>query len=550
VNSESMAVFPSWIAGTEGHVGPLKESFSDVFEGRSVPLYPMSDALLNEWIETWKSDHEPTEEDLERAARKVGDLWLIADPASRVDVPQSPGHEHAPYIPDWLNWTRPPYEHQREAVLAWEEEDRRGVLEMATGAGKTWTSLVAAIRAHYDSEGPTLLAIAVPFTPLLHQWADDCDRFGIQAVMPTANSGSRLGKFAQLNDLVNELTLGARDFGCVVITHHLLGDPEFDAVMQDAADLGVTTMLIGDEVHRLGASRFVAQPPESFRHRLGLSATPSRQYDPEGTEKMYDFFGGTVFEYGLDQAIGTCLVEYDYYVEVVRLNWDEVEEFNELSRKIGAAYRPNQSMSENAAYAAAVRRRRAFLDAASGKLPALARALERYGSSPLSHTLIYSSSRESGQIGEVQALLDERGISNSRITYRETPNLALVQETIERFRAGDIAVLNAMKVLDEGFNIPEITTAFLFASTGTEREWTQRRGRVLRTAPGKDRATIVDFVVLPPADVAPTPAAQRYIDGELVRVEAFARFAANQHDPDGASRVISQLLREGTGGER
>jgi superfamily II DNA or RNA helicase len=550
VNSESMSVFPSWVPGTEGHVGPLVASFADVFEGRSIPLYPMSDALLNEWIETWKSDHEPTEEDLERAARKVGDLWLIADPVARVAVPQEPGDGEEPFVPGWLNWTRDPYEHQREAVLAWEGAGRRGVMEMATGAGKTWTSLVSAVRSHHDTPGPTLLTIAVPFTPLLHQWADDCRHFGIEASLPTATSGSRFGKFAQLNELINELTLGTRDFGCIIVTHHLLGDPEFDALVQDAADLGVTTMLIGDEVHRLGAKRFISHPPESFAHRLGLSATPSRQYDPEGTTDMYAYFGDTVFEYGLDRAIGSCLVEYDYYVEVVRLTWDEVEEFNELTRKIGAAYRPNTSFSENPAYAAAVRRRRAFLDTASGKLPALARALDRYGSSPLSHTLVYSSARESSQLGEVQALLDDRGVSNARITYQETPDLGLVQETIQRFRAGDIAVLNAMKVLDEGFNIPEITTAFLFSSTGTEREWTQRRGRVLRTAPGKDRATIVDFVVLPPADVAPTPAAQRYIDGELVRIEAFARFAANQHAEDGAARVITQLLRESTGGQR
>ncbi|GGI09359.1 DEAD/DEAH box helicase family protein [Egicoccus halophilus] len=550
VNSESMSVFPSWVAGTEGHVGPLRESFSDVFEGRSVPLYPMSDALLNEWIETWKSDFEPTEEDLERAARKVGDLWLIADPVAKIEVPHVSASDGEPFIPEWLNWTRPPYEHQREAVLAWEAAGRRGVMEMATGAGKTWTALVSAVRAHYETEGPTLLTIAVPFTPLLHQWAEDCSRFGIDAALPTASSGSRLGKFSQLNELISELTLGARSFGCVIVTHHLLGDPEFDALVQDAADLGVATMLVGDEVHRLGATRFISDPPEGFAKRLGLSATPSRQYDVEGTTQMYGYFGDTVFEYGLDQAIGSCLVEYDYYVEVVRLNWDEVEEFNELTRKIGAAYRPNATFSENPAYAAAVRRRRAFLDTAAGKLPALARALERYGPSPLSHTLIYSSARESSQLGEVQDLLDGRNVSNARITYQETPNLHLVQEIVERFRAGEIAVLNAMKVLDEGFNIPEITTAFLFSSTGTEREWTQRRGRVLRMAPGKGRATIVDFVVLPPADAEPTPAAQRYIDGELVRIEAFARFAANQHADDGAARVITQLLRESTGGQR
>lgn len=548
-NSEKMSVFPTWADGAMGHVLPLEQSFSDAFGGYGPALWPVSDALREELIQRWKGDHEPTDEDLERAAKRVGDLWLIADPVSRIATPAAPTQDGSPHIPEWLNWRSTPYEHQEQAVLAWEDE-RRGVLEMATGAGKTWTSLVAATRAHHATGGPTLLVIGVPFTPLLHQWADDCQRFGMKPVLPTIDAGSRSGKFVRIDGLVQDLAHGVRPFGCVLATHHLIADPEFGALVDDAASLGVQTMLIGDEVHRLGAERFVSKPPEGFRHRLGLSATPVRQYDDDGTDGLFSYFGEVTYEYGLDRAIGSCLVEYDYYVEPVTLNWDEVDRFLELTRKVGAAYRPNASFKENKAYAAAVRERRAFLDIASGKLPALYAALDRHGLDPIHHTLIYSSARDSSQIEAVQELLDERGISNERITYKETPDVKKVQDTIHRFRSGDVAVLNAMKVLDEGFNIPEIATAFLLSSTGTEREWTQRRGRVLRMAPGKEKATIVDFLVLPPRDAQHPPAVVRYIEGELKRVEAFARHSANKFEPHGGYSVISNLLVERWGETR
>lgn len=548
-NSEKMSVFPSWAAGAAGHVLPLQQSFEDAFGGHGPVLWPVSDALREQLIERWKSDHEPTEDDLEDAARRVGDLWLIANPVERIATATGPTPDGSPYIPDWLNWRRPPYEHQEQAVSAWEKE-RRGVLEMATGAGKTWTSLVAAVRAHAATGGPTLLVIGVPFKPLLHQWIDDCRHFGIEPILPTVEGGGRTGKFTSLDGLVQDLSLRIRAFGCAVVTHHLLSDPEFGAVIKDASELGVRTMLVGDEVHRLGAARFSGHPPESFEFRLGLSATPVRQYDMEGTEGIFAFFGDVVYDFPLERAIGTCLVEYDYFVEPVRLNWDEAEEFIRLTRKVAAAYRPDASMKENRAYAAAVRERRAFLDTASGKLPALDAALLRFSPDPIRHTLIYSSARESRQLADVQELLTRRGVSNERITYRETPNLSFVSDVIDRFRRGEVAVLNAMKVLDEGFNIPEIETAFLLSSTGTEREWVQRRGRVLRMAKGKERATIVDFLVLPPKDIDVSPSIVRYVEGELRRVEAFARHSSNRFDDAGGYSVINELLLEQTKGIR
>ena len=88
-----------------------------------------------------------------------------------------------------------------------------------------------------------------------------------------------------------------------------------------------------------------------------------------------------------------------------------------------------------------------------------------------------------------------------------------------------------MKVLDEGVDIPQTDTAFILASSTVEREWVQRRGRLLRAAPGKRHATLHDFFVVP---LDPDSREGRSVlRGELARAEAFASLALNEWDPEG-----------------
>jgi len=56
-------------------------------------------------------------------------------------------------------------------------------------------------------------------------------------------------------------------------------------------------------------------------------------------------------------------------------------------------------------------------------------------------------------------------------------------------------VMLAIKCLDEGVDIPVINKAIILASSSNPREYIQRRGRVLRTHPGKDSAKIWDVLV-------------------------------------------------------
>jgi superfamily II DNA or RNA helicase len=134
------------------------------------------------------------------------------------------------------------------------------------------------------------------------------------------------------------------------------------------------------------------------------------------------------------------------------------------------------------------------------------------------------------------------GVRFHQLTAEETSQPALAAQLLAAFATGQLQVLTAMRVLDEGVNIPEIETALIVASTTVQREWVQRRGRVLRKCPaiGKRSATIHDFLVLPPAldegDV------RGMIRSELARVQEFAILASNAGAPAGAYRVLQDVL--------
>jgi superfamily II DNA or RNA helicase len=110
------------------------------------------------------------------------------------------------------------------------------------------------------------------------------------------------------------------------------------------------------------------------------------------------------------------------------------------------------------------------------------------------------------------------------------------------FANGVLHALTAKRVLDEGINVPQIDTAFILASTTVEKQWVQRRGRVLRPSPhtGKTHAVIHDFLVLPPDDVAVDDDARRLVEGELARCDEFARLARNRAAHGGPYEVINE----------
>lgn len=443
-------------------------------------------------------------------------------------------------VPDWLEYERGPFQHQGWAVASWCDAGYRGVLEMATGSGKTITSMIGAHRL-YQEKMPLLIVIAVPYVPLIEQWCDEIATFGLKPVNLTKARNAR-GRGRELQKLKRRLRTNLSDIEVVVVSHDTLCTAEF---LVSIKSFECTRLLIADEVHNLGRPSFVDAPPEFFEYRLGLSATPVRQYDKAGTQALFKFFGPVTFRFTLDEAIGYCLVEYDYYVHDVYLTEDEMDEWFYLTGKIKQNAWRNEDEEPDEYLTKLLRDRRALLETASGKLATLDALLMKEDLNKFRHTLIYSSDKGPDQLNSVNKLLQNKNILFHQLTAEETVNRKRTKQIIQSFQEGEIQVLTAKRVLDEGVNVPQICKAFILASTTVERQWVQRRGRLLRTcsAIGKTHSVIHDLLALPPGmDKGLDPDARTLVCSELRRAQKFAKLARNAGRSDGSLGLISQMV--------
>lgn len=447
-------------------------------------------------------------------------------------------------IPAGLKWQDGRYAHQGAAVNAWESQEtpKRGTISMATGAGKTVTALICATRLQ-DQLGslPFLIVISAPSIPLVMQWRDAVSDFGIKATAPSLERNAEqalTNLFWGLNQETTQVL--------IVTNKHLCSRP-FQKTVQLKITRGGTdihSLYIADEAHTLGAQGFLNNKPEFLQHRIALSATPERQYDPDGTEAVFSFMGPPKYEFGLDQAIGFCLVPYNYYVHAAVLGNTELEEFRYLTRRIGAAIGSSLPDEDNEAFTKLVIARRRIVETASSKLPLLRTVLERRGPRSLEHCLIYASSKNPLQFNQIGNILDSLSIRWAPVTQETTRDQRGLQRVLEAFQEGSYQVLLAKRVLDEGVDIPSVREAFLVASSTVQREWIQRRGRVLRMHANKPCALLHDFLALPPVSScrnSDLSNVKRIIRTELDRAYSFAAHAQNATGLDGTLSDLARL---------
>lgn len=542
-NIEQMSISKSW---EDDHQSYITERLCDQFrelwanEDSDCTIVSMPQAIEGNLLKTYSSDTPPTEADF-RALHDQLTNSIEESPAA-YDSGKSSRPVFA--IPSKLRFEDGPFEHQGKAVKAWCEAGYQGVLEMATGSGKTITAMICAHRL-YEIEKPLLIVVEAPYIPLIQQWCDEISAFGLKPVNLTEASGAK-GRAIELNRLKRRFRIGSSDIEVIVVSDITLCDNEFKSELEKK--FNCKTLLIADEVHNLGSKGFINDPPYFFDYRLGLSATPIRQYDKEGTEQLFAFFGPIVFEFTLEEAIGHCLVEYEYYVHRVELTEDEMDEWYALTEKIGKNAWRQESEEADDKYLMKLRRdRRALLENAENKIAVLEEVLtQRVDFKKLRYTLIYTSDKAPQQLEDVNTLLNKHGVLFHQLTHKETPDRKKIAQIIQSFQEGTHRVLTAKRVLDEGVNIPQIEKAFILASTTVERQWVQRRGRLLRTCceTGKTHSEIHDFIALPRNLDNIDDTARSLIESELKRIRAFASLATNFGRPDGPLSLIDQLIKQ------
>lgn len=440
--------------------------------------------------------------------------------------------------PDWIE----PREYQQHAIRQWADADGRGILNMATGTGKTITALLGAAQVQRSLDGGLLLVVSVPYQHLVDQWAEELAAFGVDPVLAYQ---SRANWQPDLERHVLEFNHGSRSLCVVVSTHRTLS---MDAARQTIQRATGASMLIADEVHHLGADQQRKGLLSSFDFRLGLSATPERWYDDAGTRVLRRYFGDTVFEYGLSEAIEAgALCEYYYVPHVVELTAEEIEEYQRLSSKIGrlaASSSDEVGLEDNPALQQTLFKRARLIGTARQKLDLLLGLLGQ--DTDVSHTLVYCSDGSTGldpDAGErhVDATTDrlrsETELTVEQFTAQESQSER--ERLLDRFEAGEIDILTSIRCLDEGVDVPSTKSAYILASTSNPRQYVQRRGRILRTHPSKDIAAIHDFVTVPSVDGRPMflsedefEAERRLLENEFERVSTFADAARNHPDAE------------------
>ena len=540
-NIEQMSISKSWEGFHQSYItNRFSEQFRHFWDNRDddCAIISLPQAVKENLLKTYNSDTPPTEADFYTHYRQETRAMEESSRSYHFNKPARPAFA----IPSYLRFEDGPFEHQGRAIKAWCEAGYQGILEMATGSGKTIAAMISAYRL-YNVEKPLLVVVAAPYIPLIQQWCDEISPFGLKAVNLTGTNGAK-GRAAELNRLKRKFRIESSDVEIVVVSHKTLCNSEFKAELEK---FDCKTLLIADEVHNLGSEGFITDPPDFFDYRLGLSATPIRQYDEEGTDQLFAFFGPIVFQFTLEEAIGRCLVEYEYYVHPVELTEDEMDEWYALTEQIGKnAWRQEEPDADDEYLMKLLRNRRALLENAENKIAVLEEVLtQRADLRKLRYTLIYASDKAPQQLKDVNALLIRHGVLFHQLTYEETGNRKETVQIIQSFQEGTLQVLTAKRVLDEGVNIPEIEKAFILASTTVERQWVQRRGRLLRTCSktGKTHSEIHDFIALPPDLENIDTRARALIESELKRIQAFARLAMNAGKDDGSLNLIDQLVR-------
>jgi DNA phosphorothioation system restriction enzyme len=424
-------------------------------------------------------------------------------------------------------------DYQKDAIRAWLKRDGRGILAMATGAGKTLTALYLACKVA-EKNSPLVIVVVCPFLNLANQWIREMARFGL---LPVACFHSRVAWEGPLQEAYQRLASGLTQVMALVVTNSTFLSPAFQTALQSEI---APHLLIADEVHNLGAAHLKSSLPEAISMRLGLSATPERHGDADGTQAIFDYFGDIAFEFGIARAIKEgVLVPYRYHPVLVDLTDDEGNDYRELTAQIGRAWaRAEEDHDVDRLQMLLIKRAR-LLASAANKLPALSRVLQSLDV-PMEKALVYcgdgtvehpATSELDRQILAVTRLLgEEHGLRVRKFTCDEAADDR--EEILASLRDGRLNGVVAIRCLDEGIDLPDVRLGFLFASSTNPRQFIQRRGRLLRRAPDKTRAVIYDFIVRPPdfggeSDANAFNVERRLFGRELERVLEFCRSAEN-----------------------
>lgn len=438
--------------------------------------------------------------------------------------------------------------YQKEAVDSWRKHEYKGIFDMATGTGKTYTALAALVDI-YEHNKELATIIVCPYQHLVEQWVEDISAFNIEPIIGYSSSAQTDWK-ERLHDAIldQKLNLKNKSFFLFICTNSTFNS---EYVQKEMKKIKRDILLLVDEAHNFGAIGLRKLLDDKYKYRLALSATFERQRDDEGNLALKHFFGEKCIIYTLEKAIKEgFLTPYMYYPILVNLTEDELDDYKDISHEMSQHYitgKDGKIKLDQYGEILAIKRSR-VVAAAHNKLDALTKEITKYvdknyilvycGAADIYNDAIDNSLKGETGIRQIDAVTNILGNKLGMRVAQFTANEDIEQRQIikRQFLSADgLQALVAIKCLDEGVNIPGIRTAFILASTTNKKEYIQRRGRVLRKSEGKEFAEIFDFVTLPrKLDQVPSLSDEikrgdhSLVYKEINRMEEFAHLSLNK----------------------
>ena len=424
---------------------------------------------------------------------------------------------------------RTPRPHQLTALEKWLENGRKGILEHATGSGKTFTALCAIKNCLDNGFVPLVL---VPSKELLYQWDKEMKKeFSDSVDLKTLLCGDGNNAWKQ-NDLLSIYSTPSNSRKKVIIaTMDTAASPMF---LQNIND-GKKLFVVADEVHRLGSENRRQVFSLESGARLGLSATPKRYGDSAGTQALMTYFGGVVDpKFTLKDAIDTgVLTKYFYYPRVVRLSEQEQENWDKITKEISIHVARIMAKDENASPFEDTKIKKLLLDRA--RLLKNAEAKIQLAVDIISKKfeqgqkwIVYCDNKT--QLEKVKTQLNMIKNIPGLVAYDYHSEMEGDREQTLSFFQNFGGVVVSIRCLDEGVDIPETTHALILASSKNPREFIQRRGRILRKSEetGKLFAYLYDAIVVPNKADEENVRQTSIIEAEMARAIQFGSWSENK----------------------
>lgn len=571
-NKESLGVYCDWNGSADvGRINGIQKSFDKAFNGLDTDIEFVEAVDLKGYInDSYKSKNleELLDDELDlienEQKRDIPASVKVALNKTKAKVKKAiekiRGVEQAKAAEPTFPYPSGPRPYQQQAFENW-KTSQQGLFAMATGTGKTLTSLNCLLEI-YQRKGYYKALILVPTLTLVDQWEEECKKFHFGHIVKVCSKNKEWKSELDAIRLQEEFNFSDKEPSYIIIATYasFARESVFKDLTSISSKIVKKLLLIADEAHNMGSPRILNRlSGVKYKRRIGLSATPERQFDDIGNSEIRKFFGcgnmdGYTYEFSMQEAIDNgFLCRYFYYPHLVRLTDEEMSDYMKISLQLSKFYNFNNESfpSSGDILMRLLLKRKRIVHKAKNKERVFDGILRDWykEKGSLKYTLVYvpegcRPDDEKADIYDAGETIPDDDYSDSLIdTYTNlvqavsptttvkkfTSGTGERKQILEDFASGQLEVLTSMKCLDEGVDVPRSELAIFCASTGNPRQFIQRRGRILRNHPDKKRAVIHDLVVVPEiSSVAENFKMERnLLASELKRVRDFALMSEN-----------------------